>query len=30
MRDGRDGDLGIGGGVKNIVTIDTDRHGESK
>ena len=31
MRDGRDDILGSGGGVKNTVTIVTDRHGkESK
>ncbi len=29
MRDGRVGVLGTGGGIKNTVTIDTDRHGES-
>jgi len=28
MCDGRDDVLWTGGGVKNIVTIDTDRHGK--
>ena len=28
MRDGRVDVLGTGGGVKNTVTIDTDRHGK--
>ena len=27
MRDGRDDTIGYGGGVKNTVTVVTDRHG---